>query len=80
MSVIEDEVEKTKKIFFDQLHRGVGSVLSFIFSILWIFIVLPVKIFGILFLLINLPIQCYRHKQLIKIISSHPEFQKMKKE
>lgn len=78
-SLIKAEVNKTKKLFKDQLTRCIGSVISFIFAIIWFGIVLPFRLLKILFMYIKLPFQCKEHDKLVTMIKNHPEFEKIKR-
>jgi hypothetical protein len=77
--LIKSEVNKTKRLFNDQLTRGIGSVVSFIFAIIWICLVLPFRILKIIVMMIKLPFQCKEHDKLVELVKQHPEFEKLKK-
>lgn len=63
----------------NNLKDAFGSVLSFILGFFWFFTIFPIKFFKLLFLIISVPAKCKEHEKFIKILKSHPDFQKIKK-
>lgn len=78
-SLIRNDFNKLKKLVNDQTVRCVGSILSFLFGMFWFLVILPYKIFELIFKLCKIPFQCKRHNKLLDELSKDPEFQKLNK-
>lgn len=78
-NLIKHKWNKIKRSLSDNITRGIGSILSFIFSILWFIIIFPYRCIEILIMICKLPYQCKEHKKLMNMVQSHPEFIKLKR-
>lgn len=80
MSLIKKEFNKIKKALNDQIIRCIGSVISFIFSIFWFILILPIRLLKILIMFVKIPFQCKKHNLLQEMVKEHPAFIKMKED
>ena len=77
-SIIKSEMNKIRKSFQDQLTRCIGSIVSFIFAIIWFLIVFPFKLIELFIMIIKVPYQCKEHDKLVNMVQNHPDFIKIK--
>lgn len=75
--LIKAKLSKIKRSISNQLTRWFGSILSFIFAILWFVFVLPLELIDVLIMLVKIPFQCREHKKLLKMVENHPDFIKL---
>ena len=77
-SIIKSKMKKIKRSFYDQLTRGIGSIVSFIFAIFWFLIILPFGLIEVFIMIIKIPYQCKEHNKLVNMVQNHPDFIKLK--
>lgn len=77
-SIIKSKIKKIKRSFYDQLTRGIGSIVSFIFAIFWFLIILPFGLIEVFIMIIKIPYQCKEHNKLVNMVQNHPDFIKLK--
>lgn len=77
-SIIKSEMNKIKRSFCDQLTRGIGSIVSFIFAIFWFLVIFPFRLIGVFIKIIKIPFQCKEHNKLVNMVQNHPDFIKLK--
>ena len=73
-SQISFKINKLTKSFSNQISRGIGSIVSFLFAILWFTTIFPYRIIEILIMIIKLPFQLHEHKKIMKDLENHPKF------
>ena len=77
-SIIKSEMNKIKRSFYDQLTRGIGSIVSFIFAIFWFLIIFPFRLIEVFIMIIKIPYQCKEHNKLVNMVQNHPDFIRLK--
>lgn len=71
---ISYKIKKLSKAFSNQAKRGIGSIISLLFAILWFFIIFPYKIIEISIMIIKLPFQLHEHEKIMKDLENHIKF------